>query len=64
MLTPDQRLSARGKELFYVKPLLLGGDANAPENIVFLDRRKHIEVVRYWNRIIRSIRRGGDEIPE
>lgn len=47
----------RGLELFFVTPIILGGSSNAPDNITYLDRRQHIEAVRYWNRIIFDLRK-------
>ena len=41
-------------ERFYVTPILLGGDPLDEKNVVFLDRKQHIEAVRFWNRIIRQ----------
>jgi hypothetical protein len=43
-------------ELFFIKPIILGGDPNAADNITYLSRRQHIEAVRYWNRIISDLR--------
>jgi hypothetical protein len=45
-----------GKEIFEIKPIILGGDATDPDNKTLLDRERHIEAVRYWNRIIRDLR--------
>mgnify|MGYP001770361723 CR=1 FL=1 len=53
---PNQ-VRPRGRELFFVTPIILGGDANAPENITYLNRRQHIEAVRYWNRIVFDLRK-------
>jgi len=45
-----------GKEIFDVKPAILGGDPTDPSNKVVLDRDSHIRAVRYWNRLIRQLR--------
>jgi len=45
-----------GLELFDIKPVILGGDPNDPENKAWLTREQHIEAVRYWNRIIAEYR--------
>jgi len=44
-------------ELFFVMPIILGGSPDAPDNITYLERRQHIEAVRYWNRIISDLRK-------
>ena len=45
-----------GKEIFDIKPLVLGGDPLDPENKTILTRAEHIEAVRYWNRVIADLR--------
>jgi hypothetical protein len=50
-----------GKEIFEIKPVILGGDPEDPANKVALTRSQHIEAVRYWNRIIRDLRAKRDE---
>jgi hypothetical protein len=50
--------SRAGREIFHITPLILGGSPTDPANRVLLDRRQHIEAVRYWNRVIRDLRRG------
>lgn len=45
-----------GKNLFHIKPILVGGDPTDLKNIVFLERKKHIELVNYWNKKIKQIR--------
>ncbi len=47
----------RGMELFFVQPIILGGDPNASDNVTYLNRQQHVEVVRYWNRIISDLRK-------
>jgi hypothetical protein len=42
----------RGMEIFEIKPIILGGDPLDPKNKVILNRKQHIEAVRYWNRLI------------
>jgi hypothetical protein len=46
----------RGKELFEIKPVILGGSPVDPANKVWLSRQQHIAAVRHWNRIIKSLR--------
>jgi hypothetical protein len=52
----SRTLEHRGKEIFDLKPVILGGDPTDPANKVFLDRRDHIEAVRFWNRIIANVK--------
>lgn len=47
----------KGMELFEIKPIILGGDPVSPENKVWLTRQQHFEAVRYWNRLIRELRK-------
>jgi hypothetical protein len=46
----------RGMEMFFIKPIILGGSLNAADNITFLNRQQHIQAVRYWNKIISDLR--------
>lgn len=45
-----------GKEIFAITPIILGGSPNDLSNKAVLDRRQHIEAVRYWNEIIANLR--------
>lgn len=47
-----------GKEIFEIKPLVLGGDPLDQSNKLILTRAEHIEAVRYWNRVIADLRNG------
>lgn len=51
----DRRQLA-GKEIFEIKPVILGGSPTDPSNKTVLTRQQHIEAVRYWNKIIRDLR--------
>ena len=42
--------------MFGIKPKILGGDPEDLANKKILTRKKHIELVRYWNRTIKRIR--------
>ena len=44
-----------GKEVFEIKPIILGGHPTDPRNKAIVGRQEHIELVRYWNRLIRSV---------
>jgi len=46
-----------GKEVFDIKPLVLGGDPLDPVNKAILTRTEHIEAVRHWNRVIADLRK-------
>ena len=46
-----------GKEIFEIKPVILGGSPTDPANKVVLTREEHIEAVRYWNRIIAELKK-------
>lgn len=48
--------SSRGKEVFDIQPLVLGGNPLDPANKAVISRAEHIELVRYWNRIVRDLR--------
>lgn len=48
---PDDR------EVFEITPLVLGGDPTDASNKVVLTRIEHIEAVRYWNSVIRQLRK-------
>ena len=46
----------KDKEVFEILPIILGGSPSDPKNKVTLDRKSHIEAVRYWNAIIKKIK--------
>ena len=46
----------RGKEIFEVTPVILGGSPSDPANKVVLTREEHIRLVVYWNKVIRKLR--------
>jgi cell wall assembly regulator SMI1 len=46
----------QGKEIFEIKPIILGGSPTDPENKVALTRDQHMEVVRYWNKLVSNLR--------
>lgn len=47
----------RGKEIFEIQPIILGGDPIDPKNKTVLDREQHIQAVNYWNRLIAELGR-------
>ena len=46
-----------GKEIYEIKPVILGGSPTDPANKAIITRQQHIEAVRYWNAIIRDLRK-------
>ena len=48
----------RGLEVFEIHPVILGG-AMDPANKCMLTREQHFEAVRYWNRVVDNVRKGG-----
>jgi hypothetical protein len=55
----DRRLdttNCRGKEIFEIQPVILGGSPTDLENKVLLNRQEHIEAVVFWNRRIKELR--------
>ncbi len=53
----DGEPSLAGKEIFEIKPVILGGSPTDPENKVALTREQHIQTVRYWNKVVSDLRR-------
>ena len=49
----------RGKEVFDIQPIILGGDPIDSRNKCILSRDEHIRAVVYWNRIVREARLSG-----
>jgi len=46
----------RDSELFFITPIILGGNPTAKDNMTLLSREQHIQAVRYWNKIINDLR--------
>ena len=44
------------KEIFFVKPIILGGSPTDPGNITTLGRDQHMLAVRYWNTIVAQLK--------
>jgi hypothetical protein len=49
-------MNARGKEVFEIQPVILGGSPTDPANKVLLNREEHIRAVVFWNRVIKELR--------
>lgn len=49
-------LDRRGKEIFEITPVILGGSPTDPSNKALLTRGEHIKAVVYWNHVIRQLR--------
>jgi hypothetical protein len=55
----QRRLTAadcREKEIFEIKPVILGGSPTDPANKMVLTREEHIKAVVYWNKLIADLR--------
>ena len=48
--------SLAGKEIFEIKPVVLGGDPTDMNNKAVLTREQHIKAVCHWNAVIRGMR--------
>jgi hypothetical protein len=46
----------RGKEVFEITPIILGGSPTDPANKTVLTRADHIKAVVYWNKVIKGLR--------
>jgi hypothetical protein len=46
----------RGKEVFEITPVIVGGSPTDPANKTVLTRADHIRAVVYWNKIIKELR--------
>ena len=47
-LNPD----LRGKQIFHITPVMLGGSPTDPANKVVMTIEEHIQAVRFWNKVI------------
>lgn len=56
----EDRSKFAWKEVFEIKPVILGGSPIDPKNKIILNRDEHIAAVRYWNKIIRDLRQAKD----
>ena len=45
-----------GKEIFEIKPVILGGNPTDPTNKTVLSREDHLKAVVYWNKVIAGLR--------
>ena len=52
LVAPDYE----GKEIFEIKPIILGGSPTDIGIKILLSREDHIKFVVYWNRIIVDLR--------
>ena len=46
----------KGKEIFEITPVILGGSPTDPKNKTVLSRAEHIEAVNFWNKIISRLK--------
>ncbi len=56
----EERRRLAGLEIFEITPVILGGSPTDPQNKTTLTRAQHIEAVRYWNKIIKDIRKSSE----
>jgi hypothetical protein len=52
-LAPDARFAGRIK--WYTQPMVFGGDPEAEENLTWVDRDQHSQLVRWWNEKYREL---------
>jgi len=52
-LQADPRYAGRLK--WYVKPVVFGGDPNIGPNLTWITQDEHVELVRWWNEMYRSV---------
>ena len=55
-LLQDTRFA--GKIKWYVKPVVFGGDPELAENVTWVDHGTHSQLVRWWNKRYRDLKRG------
>jgi hypothetical protein len=48
--------SFKGKEVFEITPVILGGSPTDPKNKILLTREEHIKSVIFWNKTIAKLR--------
>ncbi|KAA5543863.1 hypothetical protein FYK55_11890 [Roseiconus nitratireducens] len=51
------RLQLKGREIFEIQPVILGGSPTDPDNKTALTRQEHIQAVNYWNHYIKQLRK-------
>jgi hypothetical protein len=51
----------KGLEILEIKPVILGGSPTDPANKILVDRKKHIQAVNYWNKLIHDMRKGAQD---
>ena len=56
MIENSRQKRIRGREIFEITPVVVGGSPTDPKNKTYLTRREHIEACRYWNGVIRELR--------
>jgi hypothetical protein len=55
-LRADKKFEGRIK--WYLKPLVFGGDVSA-QNEIWVNHEQHVQLVRYWNDVYRSVSGAG-----
>lgn len=54
----------KGMEIIEIQPVILGGSPTDVSNKVIVNRGKHVQAVRYWNKIIRDSSRQNQQAKE
>jgi hypothetical protein len=54
-LVTDDRFT--GKVKWYLKPIAFGGDPSQGDNLIWVTRDQHCELVRWWNGLYRDLTR-------
>jgi len=52
-IRPDDRFT--GKIKWYIKPIAFGGDPNAGENVTWVTHQQHVDLVRWFNDLYRTL---------
>ncbi len=55
-MSKNRNIQLKGKEIFEITPVMLGGSPTDPKNKIILTRSEHVEAVNYWNKLIRDLR--------
>jgi hypothetical protein len=53
-LAPDDRFE--GKIKWYTTPIVFGGDPSLEKNVIWVSHDEHVQAVRFWNNIYRSMK--------
>ena len=51
----EKNNGTKGLHLHRVHPILFGGSPTDKDNVIFVSRQKHAELVVFWNKKVREI---------